>query len=236
VEGVADFAAEGFAEQVAFAELAEAFGGGAGVGGEAVELEGVVLEGAADVADELASALVEGVGESQEAGDPPDAGAVFGVEASVVGVLEAWEGFAVIPGGGGDEAAPAGIVGQLVGGHDQLGRAFVVCFGAVDFADVVEQCGDVEDAAFVVAEAVSVGELVEEGQGESGDVFDVGQVGVAASGEASGGGEGVGAAGLSRGEGGQAGAGADHRVAFHGSAIGWGLFSVAATLLAVDLY
>lgn len=66
----------------------------------------------------------------------------------------------------------------------------MVALGAVGVADVVEDGGGVEEGAVLVVEPMVGVELVKEGEGEVGDVVDVGHVGAALFGEPSGGVEG----------------------------------------------
>lgn len=144
-------------------------------GGDEGEFEEVREDADVDVADGLEVAAVAGIGDAEDGGEFADFVAVGRGEGLEFAVLEGWQGLAVVAGDEG-EAGDVGC-GKVGPGlfADEAGGVFVV-IGAVladGPAQVVEPAGAFEKDAVVGAETVEGGELVEEPDGEGGNVAGV---------------------------------------------------------------
>lgn len=166
-----EFPAEDLTGEVSLLLSAGDFAGGRLMGDEGEgQARPVGLD--TDVLDELQVAAVEGVGEAQEGGEMADDVASGAGEGLEIDMLGTGQGLAVVACDHGHEVDLRG--GEMPPGlaADEAGGVLVMRGAAAADrpADVMEQGGAVEEEAFLRAEAVEVGELVEESEGEAGDV------------------------------------------------------------------
>jgi len=164
-----EFAVEGRLEHVALEAGGPEFELGVG-GCREKDGDGAFAGDGAEGGDVAVVAAVEGVGDAKEAGEFPHEVARGGVEGDVIGVGFFRQGFAVIAGDVGEDVELVQGEAVEIAVLDEIERMLVVAGVADVPADVVEDGGVFEELAFLGAELVERLELVEEREGELGDL------------------------------------------------------------------
>lgn len=162
----------GCSGEVAFFFSGGDFPGGGGVGGVEEEGDGRAVEVDLDILDALEVGAVEGIGEAEEGGEMADPVLVGGGKSFEVGMFVGGQGFAVIAGDLGDAFhLEGGEVGPVLL-TDDAGGMFVMSGAAVAGGptDIMEEGGAFEEGAVVEGELVEGLQLVEEADGNFGDM------------------------------------------------------------------